>query len=519
MMKIVIEPSFSFGALQQQLNTPNAIYVVEHEQQTFGSASNPLVFPAGSKIEFCGGSFIGGYVLLNGLLQNDVTYPVWKNVNILYSFANYVYLGFLNEYLRPEWFGAVGNGLTDDSLALQQCITEARFSGAKVYLSAKRYLLEHTVHLFSGSYIEGVLPGSIDRNVHIGSSLIFDLSDESEVAMDIDSSLEDSFGEYVDPSGCYKFIIKRLGIISNNTTTNIGLRLHSSGEQPVPREGLIENILIYGFETGILINSLSYVKFSQICLNQNKIGIKINKTDRYIEFGWFYNVYMNTTILNSVGLDIDGGNNLYFNEIDINDCNIGIWLHSEQSLFNYFFSRVNLTRCETCVSIKATNDFITRLKFSEVTLSYTECGFSFDREEDYNIGDSSFIDIIDSVQNSNYLFWIKDSSLWLSSCLFERVRALGRIIGFSHVGRLELTNMNSSGEFVMNSGLQSYTYVVTTRSVLDFVPSVMVDCSDKSLFYTVSVSNVSLGSLSIRIDTGSNLSHNVQFNYSFIRLS
>ena len=141
-MKIFIKPSSSFRELQKQLGEPNAVYVIEHEQNTFGTKENPLVFPEECTLEFCGGAFMGGYVLFNGLLQNDVIYPVWKSVNILYNFENYAYTGFRNMYLRPEWFGAIGNGETDDSLAIQQCITEARYSGSMVHLLSKRYLLK-----------------------------------------------------------------------------------------------------------------------------------------------------------------------------------------------------------------------------------------------------------------------------------------------------------------------------------------------------------------------------------------
>lgn len=517
-MKIFIKPSSSFRELQKQLGEPNAVYVIEHEQNTFGTKENPLVFPEECTLEFCGGAFMGGYVLFNGLLQNDVIYPVWKSVNILYNFENYAYTGFRNMYLRPEWFGATGNGITDDSLAIQQCITEARFSGSKVYLSSKRYLLKCTLYLYSGSHIEGNIAGSIDRNVQIGTSLVFDLPEESDVAIDLNSSVKDKEGQYIDRSGCYKFIMRRLGIINNKISTNIGLRLISSDEQPVPREGLVENVLVYNFGIGILINALSYVKFSQICLIGYRTGIKINKIGIYVEFGWFHDVYMNTTQSDGIGLDIDSGNNLYFNEIDINDCKTGIWLHSEQPLFCYFFSRINLTRCVTCVAIEATNSFITRLKFSEVTLFYSECGFSFNRQGYYNIGDSSFVDLLDSVTTDNPLLWVKNNTLSLASCTFERIRALGRIRGLAYAGKLNLVNYSPSGEFVMRAGLQSYIYVVESRSVFDFVPSVISECSDKTLSYSISVENEQLGNLSIRINLESELTHDVVFKYLFHRL-
>ncbi len=514
-MRITIEPASTFEELQRQFSLSDATYVINFDQQTFGTSINPLIFPQGCRLEFCGGAFVGGCVLFNGLLQNDVSYPVWKNVSIRYETADFAYMGFFNEYLRPEWFGAVGDGFTDDSVALQQCINEARFSGSKVFLAAKRYLLKQTIYLFSGSCIEGNLPGSIDQSVQIGSSLVFDLPEATDVAIDLNSGRSSS----IDISGGYKFIIKRLGIVNYKLVSNIGIRLISEEERPVPREGLIENVLIRYFETSVQINALSYVKFSQICLTDYKVGIKIDKLGRYLEFGWFHNVYMNTGEPDSVGLDIGSGNNLYFNEVDINGCSIGIEIHSEQAIFNNFFSRINLTSCETGVSIRAVKNFITRLKFAEVTIYRSTYGFLFDRCESYNIGESSFVDIIDSAENDGYFLMIKDRSLSLSSCVFERIRVLGRIVGFSHVRKLNLINLDAVGEFVVSAGSRSYTHIVTNRSVLDFIPSVIVDCNDKGLLYSVSVTNTLFGTLSIRIDLESSLLHDVRFNYMFTRLS
>lgn len=177
-----------------------------------------------------------------------------------------------------------------------------------------------------------------------------------------------------------------------------------------------------------------------------------------------------------------------------------------------------MTRCGVCTAIEATKAFITRLKFSEVTLLYSECGFSFDRKGYYNIGDSSFVDMFDSVDTDKPLFWIKDNTLSLASCTFERIRALGRIRGLAYAGKLNLVNYSPSGEFVMRAGLQSYIYVVESRSVFDFVPSVISECSDKTLSYSISVENEQLGNLSIRINLESELTHDVVFKYLFHRL-
>ena len=88
-------------------------------------------------------------------------------------------------------------------------------------------------------------------------------------------------------------------------------------------------------------------------------------------------------------------------------------------------------------------------------------------------------------------------------------------MGMSYVRKLNFVNVVSSGEFVMRSGLQSYTYIVENRSVLDFVPSVISECSDKTLSYSIFVENVQLGNLTIRIDLKSVLTNDVIFKYLF----
>ena len=53
---------------------------------------------------------------------------------------------------------------------------------------------------------------------------------------------------------------------------------------------------------------------------------------------------------------------------------------------------------------------------------------------------------------------------------------------------------------------------------VDFVPSVISECSDKTLSYSISFENEQLGNLSIRINLESELTHDVVFKYLFHRL-
>lgn len=514
-MEIVVAKASSFDELACQFVWENAKYIIEHDQETFGTAKSPLVIPEGAMLEFRGGCFKGGYVSLNDFVQNDVLYPVWKNVKFLYPTSNYIKKGFQNKYLRPEWFGAVGDGDTDDSIAMQQCIDVAKNCGVMVYLSSKRYLMTRTIQLYSGNHIEGCISGNLDRNLQIGAALVFKLAESQKIAIDLYSSNNG----VTDPSGCYKFIINRIGIINlKEQISDVGIRL-STENNTAPREGIIDNVFIRNFETGILANSLSYMKFSNICLFKFKTGFKFDKVGKYLEFAWLNEVYMNTNESDAIGIDINSGNNLYFDKIDVNDCNIGVWLHADYPLFSIFFSRINLTRCVTCVDIKADSSHVTRLNFSGITLDYFSHGFVFDRSGSYNIGDSAFSEVFDSTSSTNKLFFNKDSSLGLRSCLFEKIRALGGVSGLSNVRKLEMLNVPSFGEFIMPAGVQSFVYTVVDRSVIDFAPMVIVDCAVRNIAYSVEVKNTQFSELKIIVETETILTESIRFKYLFPQLN
>lgn len=72
---------------------------------------------------------------IKAIKVNNVTIPPDENhaVNIE------------NVYVTPEMFGAVGNGITDDSSAFNACIAKANETGKYVLLSSKTYLIGNTL--------------------------------------------------------------------------------------------------------------------------------------------------------------------------------------------------------------------------------------------------------------------------------------------------------------------------------------------------------------------------------------
>lgn len=61
-----------------------------------------------------------------------------------------------NVYVTPEEFGAVGDGVTDDSSAFNACIAKANETGKYVLLSNKSYLISNTLTNISNTNIIGI---------------------------------------------------------------------------------------------------------------------------------------------------------------------------------------------------------------------------------------------------------------------------------------------------------------------------------------------------------------------------
>ncbi len=512
-MKIIINQSSNFAELQNQFRYSNCVYIIKVEQQTFGTADSPLVIPENSTLIFDGGKFTGGHVRLNNTIQNDVYYTVWENVEISGTLENLIWKIFRNDTLRPEWFGAIGNGTHDDTHALQQCIKLARANGAVVKLSPRRYIATDTIKIFSGTHIEGTLPGSKDYNivaVHRGSSIEARFN-SSKVLLDVNAANDDS--------GCYNFILKDFGLLKENDKQTVSaIRLYSEGFL-CPRSGLIENLFISGFTIGLELRAFSYVKFSRLSINDCNMSIYINQKGEFVEFAWFYNVYSNTNVKDAIGIKIENGSNLHFIETDINGCKYGFWINALGAIFNTTISKMNFVGCMRSIWFHAAEQYITRVKVSEITIygfeDYYDCDILFSASNPYCIDDCVFTDLFDSLQfplgKEKDFIRIEDMSMW--SCSFDRIRTYNKLSGLSHVKKAGVLVIPNQGEFLVDGSKvvnNSFTYRVSDSSPFDYNPTVLVMPQD-NIKITSSTTNTQLGDLLINIyfpegfDTAKNL--------------
>lgn len=102
------------------ISQPNTIYEIRYD---FDLNRETVQMKEGCTLRFEGGSLNNGILKCDNTIINNANFVVLNNC----SFRGTI----LSEYVRPEWFGAIGNGIADDSNAIISSIN----SGCDVLLT------------------------------------------------------------------------------------------------------------------------------------------------------------------------------------------------------------------------------------------------------------------------------------------------------------------------------------------------------------------------------------------------
>lgn len=144
------------------LTEPNTIYHVKYDFDLNGKS---ISLPPNSILQFDGGSIKNSSSLYSRIVGNNSEIQA-KNYQIL---PENVYLEgkWFNEEFYPEWFGAIGDGITDDTVALKTVLSipnSVETPVQTVIKLNKSYLFTDTLVIYANTTIKGNWVGSHTEN-------------------------------------------------------------------------------------------------------------------------------------------------------------------------------------------------------------------------------------------------------------------------------------------------------------------------------------------------------------------
>ena len=229
-----------------------------------------------------------GYYLINdgGASEYHIT-SVESETEYQEALNNNLYANLIvKDYIIPEMFGAKGDGVTDDTLSIQNAIDKANYYKAPIHFFNKTYLISNIKITHRQSIVYG-------NNATLKS---------------IDNNNNDNLFELYNDGAIYTIIydLNLDGNKENNVNTINGLYVYRSTFADV--QSKINNVHIYNFTGyGIYVtgghsySTIREIKFDKVISRGNKIGLYANSmTDSYILNSTFadnteYGIYLDVT--------------------------------------------------------------------------------------------------------------------------------------------------------------------------------------------------------------------------------
>ena len=258
--------------------------------------SSPTTFPATHFITmWAGASFtVDTGVTVNFYSAIDAS----TNVQLFKGLGTVV--GLAEVY--PEWWGAKGDGTTDDVAAFQKAANSAALSGpnpknATIYLQSKYYLLGSTWTIQQSANVPINVIGSGSL---IGDTRLLGTASFTGNLVAVEGSTDNT-------QSIADFTIKDFGIYSQNVARGIGLHFNPTGNNKIQgfQNSIVENIYIDGFATGLRVRNCRLINFRRLGVWQERIDGSLFANANYCLFV----------------TDGDAGTSIFCGDLTFEECN------------------------------------------------------------------------------------------------------------------------------------------------------------------------------------------------------
>ena len=255
---------------QNMVMKSNTIYIIQYDYDLNGAK---IIIPEGCVLDFQGGSLSNGNIVgTNSQINAGLTQIFSFNITLSGSWR--VAMAY------PEWFGAKGDGETDDATSINKCIETFANNRTNIFLG-RNYAVSNIV-INKSCMIIGT---PFTRIIHIGKGVCIDITPPDNIT---------SWNQFI------RTKIFDLNIFLNNKSS-VGLRINQC------IGSLFERIFITGANTSIPIidKSTSPEKFKDI----KSRGVYVDGTsDVEADGNSVFNNIFNRVVANKVdiGFDING---------------------------------------------------------------------------------------------------------------------------------------------------------------------------------------------------------------------
>ena len=337
-------------------------------------------------------------------------------------------------FVNVEWFGAVGDGVTDDTLALQAAIdyADSNFSGGTVYFMPKTYIITDTILLKENTSYIGLGSVSVNFPETTPRGTTFEWSGGVTTVIDDDASV-DNTGDWltVDANLTFstdhyvvtytantQYIYQTVPALTVGKYYRFSFTIKDGTEANVPVTAYINTALggggavlaetvnttdrweehsyiiqadTAGLDTIQLFSTLasgSYEVRDIFLVEVDRMFYAENlQHERFENFTLIGN-YTSSNRSNIVGLDIESIDAItqnsrrgIYKNFMIKDCYMGIAMSSlvkdSGNTDGYVFEKFDILDCYTC--IETYSRFVAYCEFKSGSISYYKYGINFDR--------------------------------------------------------------------------------------------------------------------------------------------